>query len=221
MNQQVIIGFATEGTTDTRFLGSIIQRSFENAAFECKSQIEILPIQHIEKQIGLEFIDAVRAAAQKAWERGVMILCVHTDADGKDDSIVFKHKFDPLFEQAESWPHEKHCRNLVAVVPVQMTEAWMLADAQLLKEELGTQKSNVELGIHKNPEDYGDPKDAIKNAIRISRQKETKRRRKNLKIDELYSSIGQKLGLATLNSLKSYRKFMDSVKAAYQKMGYM
>ena len=198
MNSQIIIGFVTEGTSDTRFLGSIIQRSFENKAFECKSQIEILPIQHIEKQTGLEFIDAIRAAAQKAWERGVMILCVHTDADGKDDSTVFEHKFNPLFEQIKTWSHEKHCQNLVAVVPVQMTEAWMLADPQLLKEELGTEKSDVELGIDKKPEEYGDPKEAIKNAIRISRQKETKRRRRNLKIDELYSSIGQKLDLTTL-----------------------
>ncbi|WP_320398068.1 hypothetical protein [Desulfobacter postgatei] len=59
------------------------------------------------------------------------------------------------------------------------------------------------------------------NAIRISRQKETKRRRRNLKIDELYSSIGQKLDLTTLSSLKSYQKFLDSVRAAYQKMGYI
>lgn len=53
MIRQVIIGFVTEGTTDARFLGNIIQRSFEDAAFECKGQIEILPIQHIEKARGL------------------------------------------------------------------------------------------------------------------------------------------------------------------------
>ena len=150
-----------------------------------------------------------------------MVLCVHTDADGKDDSTVVDYKFRPLFEQAELWSHKKHCRNLVAVVPVQMTEAWMLADTQLLKEELGTDKSVVELGIHKKPEDYTDPKEVIKKAITISRQKETKRRRRDLKIDELYSSIGQKLDLTTLNSLESYQKFRNSIITAYQKMNYM
>lgn len=221
MIRQIIIGFVTEGTTDTRFLGNIIQRSFEDAAFECKGQIEILPIQHIEKETGLEFIESIKTCAQKAWDMGVMVLCVHTDADGKDDSTVFGCKLKPLFEQANFWSHQKHCRNLVAVVPVQMTEAWMLADTQLLKEEIGTDKNVVELGIHKRPEDYADPKEVIKKAITISRQKETKRRRRDLKIDELYSSMGQKLDLTALNPLKSYRKFRDSIITAYQKMSYM
>ncbi len=162
MNRQVIIGFVTEGTTDTRFLGNIIQRSFVDAAFECKSQIEILPVKHIKKEIGLDFVETIKTSAQKAWEIGVMVLCVHTDADSKDDSTVFDHKFKPLFDQVKSWSHKKYCRNLVAVIPVQMTEAWMLADTQLLKEEIGTNKKDVELGIHKKPEDYGDPKEVIK-----------------------------------------------------------
>ncbi len=221
MIRQVVIGFVTEGTTDTRFLGNIIQRSFEDAAFECKGQIEILPVQHIQKETGLEFADTIRACARKAWEIGVMILCVHTDADGKDDSTVFKYKFNPLFEQVKSWSHKKYCQNLVVVVPVQMTEAWMLADTQLLRDEIGTDKSQVELGIHKKPEEYADPKEVIKNAIIISRHKETRRRRRDLKIDELYSSIGQKLNLTALTTLKSYRKFRDSIIDAYQTLGYM
>jgi hypothetical protein len=35
------IAYTTEGTTDERFLKSIISKVFEDAAFDCESQIEI------------------------------------------------------------------------------------------------------------------------------------------------------------------------------------
>ena len=41
MTPQLIIGFVTEGTTDHRFLETIIQKTFEDIAFECDNQIEI------------------------------------------------------------------------------------------------------------------------------------------------------------------------------------
>ena len=221
MTRQLIIGFVTEGTTDTRFLGSIIQRSFEHIAFECKGQIEILPIQHLIKEPGIEFIESVKSCAKKALNIGVMVLCVHVDADYKNDSIVFRHKFDPIFSEIEYWPQAIYCNNIIAVVPVQMTESWMLSDTTLFKDEIGTNRSEIELGIHKNPETYKDPKEIIKEAIRISRQDETKRRRRNLKIHELYSSIGQKIDLTALENLKSYQKFSNSIRSVYEKLNYL
>ncbi len=41
MSKQLIIALATEGTTDIRFLKSIIQRTFEKLAFECQDPVEI------------------------------------------------------------------------------------------------------------------------------------------------------------------------------------
>jgi len=39
MSKQVIIGFTTEGKTDVQFLESVIQRSFEDVAFECLQKL--------------------------------------------------------------------------------------------------------------------------------------------------------------------------------------
>ena len=52
MSKQIIIGFAAEGPTDVRFLESIVQRSFEDVAFECDGEVEILPVQCMEKESG-------------------------------------------------------------------------------------------------------------------------------------------------------------------------
>ncbi len=220
MNKQVIIGFTTEGITDVRFLESIIQRSFEDVAFECEGQIEILPVQYIEKQRG-DFVEAVKIYAQRAEKRGIMVLCVHTDADDATDTNIFNYKIKPAFTAVDNAPGEHFCKNLVAIVPVQMTEAWLLSDKELLKAEIGTRKSNEDLGINKSPEIYADPKQTIETAIRIARQDLTKRRRRNLTIAELYSPIGQKISLNTLEKLPSYQKFKEAVRDAFRKLNYL
>ena len=149
MSKQIIIGFTTEGTTDVRFLESVIQRSFEDVAFECSGQVEVLPVQYIEKENG-DFVEVVKYYAQQAEERGIMVLCVHADADDTTDTNTFNYKINPAFIAVNDMQEEPLCKNLVAIVPVQMTEAWMLSDKELLKAEIGTSKSDEELGIDRS-----------------------------------------------------------------------
>jgi hypothetical protein len=52
MSKQIIIAVATEGTTDIRFLESIIQRTFEKIAFECSDLIEVFDPIFLEKVPG-------------------------------------------------------------------------------------------------------------------------------------------------------------------------
>lgn len=221
MNKQIIIGFTTEGSTDVRFLESIIQRSFEDVAFECVGQVEILPIQYVDKQDG-DFITTIRYCSQQAEKRGIMVLCVHADADDRTDANAFNFKINPAFTAMNNDEQERHlCKNLVAIVPVQMIEAWMLSDKELLKAEIGTGKNDEALGIHRSPEVYANPKQAIKTAIRIAREDLTSRRRRDLTISELYLPIGQKISLTTLEGLPSYQKFKEAVRDAFRKLNYL
>ena len=220
MNRQMIIGFTTEGNTDVRFLESIVQRSFESIAFECDGQIEVLPVQYIEKQTG-DFTEVVKLYAQQAAERGIMVLCVHCDADERTDTGTFKHRIEPAFTVICNTEGRSLCKTLVPIVPVVMTEAWMLCDTELLKAEIGTDKSDVDLGIDRFPEEYNDPKECIQNAIRIGRQGFTKRRRGDLRISELYLPIGQQLSLSRLETLPSYRKFKEAVRYAFKEWNYL
>ena len=220
MSKQIIIGFSAEGRTDFRFLKSIIQRSFESVAFECDGQIEVLPVQYIEKVSG-EFSEGLKVCAQQAVERGVMVLCVHCDADAKNDADTFRYKIDPAFSLICETDGDSLCKILVPIVPVVMTEAWMLSDKELLKAEIGTDKSDADLGIGKFPEDYSNPKDCIQKAIKIGRQEMTRRRRKELNISELYQSIGQQVSLNKLDELPSYRKFKEGIRAALRQLQYL
>ena len=116
---------------------------------------------------------------------------------------------------------EHLCKNLIAIVPVQMTESWMLSDKELLKSEIGTDKSDEELGIDKAPELYKDPKQVIMAAIVMARRNMPKRRRKDLKIRELYSPLGQKVVMKALEKLGSYQKFKQAIIEAFKKLNYL
>ena len=219
MSNIITIGFITEGTTDIRFLGQIIRRTFENVAFDCQGEIEVYEPEHI-KSSG-EFIEEVFRASQDAYKIGMKVLCIHTDADAIDDKNVIKHKINPAFEHIANSENFNLCKNLVAVIPIQMTEAWMLADKDVLKNQIDTDLTDRDLGIHRQPERYAKPKEAIENAIRIARRPLPRRRRYEFGISELYQIIGQTADLTKLERLNSYRKFKNEVVEAFRHLGYL
>lgn len=220
MSNIIIIGFATEGKTDFRFLESVIRRTFEDVAFECISTLEIHSIQHVPTKKE-NYVNEILQAARTADKIGVMVLCVHTDSDHKTDANAIQYKISPAFQAVQN-SDEEICKNLVAIVPIQMTEAWMLADPEMLKEEIGTNKSIDELKLHRNPQEIADLKQVIKDALLIAFEDQSKRKRKrNLGIAELYLPLGQRVDLKRLSRLTFYQKFKEAVREAYKKLGYL
>lgn len=212
MSNFILAGLFTEGTTDVRFLSSVAERTLEEVAFDCTGDIETkVEIININKT-GLNFNEQVLEASRVAFNKfGILILFVHTDSDSVSDEIIFQTKIIPA-ENTLKTQDDSCCKNIIAIVPVQMTESWMLADKQLLKEEIGVVKSDTDLGIHLHPESITNPKNVIENIIRISKEDLSKRRRsKGLNISDLYQIIGQKLDMAELEKLQSYQKFKKSL----------
>ncbi len=220
MTKQLLIGLTGEGVTDYRFLNSIVQRTFEQLAFECVGDVEILAVQNIKipKQ---PFADhALQAAKLAHQELGLMILCIHTDADEKNDAEAFQYRITPALTKIQETEGEELCKQIVPIVPVVMSEAWMLADKALFKAEIGTDLSFPNLGITKSPEQIREPKRVIEEAIRIAYSGH-KRRRKLPKIAELYLPIGQKADLSQLQKLPSYQKFENAARKILVDMNYL
>ena len=219
--KQIFIGLITEGTTDSRFLESITKRTFEEIGFDCNGDIEIfVKLLDINKS-RLGFVDFVRHSSKKGLEEfGISVLCVHTDADDIDDTNAYNYKIVPAKELLNSLANDEYCKLLTPLIPVQMMEAWMLSDKELSKKEIGTTKSDNDLGINRSPEQVRDPKSLIENAIRISREHLPKRRR-GLNIGELYQPLGQKISMNELDKLDSFRKFKEEIRRAYRELNYM
>lgn len=218
MSNIVTIGFVTEGATDVRFLENIIKRTFEEIAFDCSGEIEVYDPVNLGSAKG-PFIEAVVSKAKEAYKKGLMVLCVHADADASTDQNTFTNKIDPAFQRIAG-SDEALCRNLAAIVPVRMTEAWMLADKETLKKEIGADVPIRDLGLNRPPERVSDPKSAISDAIRMA-YSNTPRRRPRISIADLYLPLGQKARMEELERLSSYRKFRSAVREVYRSLNYL
>lgn len=221
MGKQLFIGLATEGTTDVRFLESIVKRTFEDIALnECQQDIDIYIFASETAKQGLTFPDyVVKASKEGLMTWGIMTLAIHTDADRDTFQERMENKIKPALKLLEK-QGEECCKLLTPIIPVRMIEAWMLADKELFKEEIGTSKSDAELGINRDPESMADPKQTIENAIRIATEHLPKRRRR-LSIAELYEIIGDIIDLNALSTLDSYRHFKEAVRTTYQALNYI
>lgn len=220
MSNILTIGYITEGTTDVRFLDNIIERTFSEAAMACKGVIEVYAPQHIPTQ-KKTFKEKVLEAAEAADQQGLMVLCVHTDADDFSDAKARAERIRPSLEAVLKSGHDNICKNLVAIVPVQMTEAWLLADEAVLLDAMISSKSLRELGIEHTPESYNDPKAKIIEAIRSVHQHKSKRHRQQVSISDLYGPVGQQCDLKKLRSLSSFQKFEEEVKGSLKNLNYL
>ena len=220
MSKQIIVGLITEGPTDTRFLESIVRRTFEDIAFECSQDIDIFVHTLKTSKVGLSFVDYTKKASNEGVKSlGIMALAVHTDADRDTYNERINNKITPA-QTALNEMNDDYCKLLTPVIPVKMIEAWMLADKELLKSEIGTSKSDNDLGINRDPETIADPKSVIEEAIRIATE-HLPRRRQKLSISELYAIIGDTVSITELAKLDSYRKFQDAVRNTYRTLNYM
>jgi len=218
MTQHIIAGLFTEGSTDTRFLTPILEKTLAQIAYECRGQVDTkVELIQISKT-GLSFIEQVLEAAQQGQEFGMRLLCIHLDADDKTAEHVIKNKLEPAKKSLSEHYKDIYC---IALIPVHETEAWMLADKDLLKAHIGTSKTDSDLGITKAPETVTHPKEIIETAIRIAREHQTKKRRQNLVIADLYLPIGQAVEVEKLDQLPSYQDFKEDVREAFRALNLL
>ena len=218
---QLYIGFTVEGSTDTRFLTQVIQNVFEDIAFECRTDVVIEDVRpvHVHKT---EFTETMLNASRQAAECGITVLCIHADSDARNIENVMEFKFTPFVEALNPLADNDYCKTIVPVIPIQMTEAWMMADKELLKTKIAAQgKRDADLGLERAPEVYADPKQTIMDAIRIAQSGKTKRRRNELTINDLYDEMGQSIPLQKLRELPSFQHFEENVRNAFRSLGYI
>lgn len=219
---QITVGINAEGPTDIRFMKSIIKRTFDEIAFECDKDIEILNINEIRVAKG-KFVETMLEASRKGVEKySISILCIHADADGKDIGQVIDYSFTPFLRSLSLQDDSEYCKVIIPIIPIRMMEAWMLADKELLKKKINAlDLQDSLLGIHKKPETYSNPKAIVEEAIRIANAGKTKRRRYEIGIAELYEDIGLSIGLEALRQLPSFRHFEDGVRKAFKQLNYL
>lgn len=216
MPKYILPAYSGEGPTDERFLGQIIQRTLDELLLDADQQIFSQSTLWIGKVSGRE---EIVTAARKANEYTVQLYCVHADSDGPSYEKAFKERLKPAFSHYEAERKEGDEMILIPVIPVQMTEAWMLADTDLLKRLIRTGRDDNELGWTGAPEKKANPKEVIKRGLRIANQ--DKGTHLKAEIGPLYGDMAEHIDLEKLQKLSSYNKFRASLQAALVKLGYL
>ena len=211
--------YCTEGPTDERFIGNIIYRTFTELAYECRGEIDVHEPVHIQRISGLSFVDStLRVALETGWSN---ILCVHVDADASTHKPVYNRKIEPCLVEMSN--NEDVVKEIVPVIPVYMTEAWMLSDINLLIEEIGADPEVARLVLPSRVnqiERITDPKSTIVEAIRQAYSYKPKKW-SIPDISQLYLPLSQKISLDTLKRLSSYMRFYNACRISLESMGYM
>lgn len=217
--RMLVVGLATEGETDIRFMNDVVLRSIEHLVYtECSQDVDIF-VNPIRAEKGESFEDYVRNSIRRGVEEcGMMALAMHSDSDKDSYEERFLHKFTPVLESLKANP--EGCDLLIPIIPVRMTEAWMLADKELFKDEIGSDDTDAELGLDKRPESIADPKMLIENDLRMLARKRS-RKYDAVAISELYDMLGSKVSVEKLSLLPSFVKFLESVRGALTALGYL
>lgn len=220
--RQLFVGLIAEGSTDVRFLKTVVYKSVLDISWECDNEVEVFDIRDIEAE-GDTFVQKMLDGAYKASTvLGISLICVHADSDHKSAATVIQNKFDPLFRELEKVSDNDYCKHIVPTIPIQMIESWMLADKELLKQLINASDlRDVDLGLERAPEMYSDPKAAIEGAIRIAMSRQPKKKRDQIQISDLYELLGTRLSLEKLRAIPSFCHFEGEVKRVFRNMGLL
>ncbi len=209
----LVLGLFVEGSTDYDFLPPVIRRTTEQILAQHGQsgiyEASVLVIQLTTNQKK----DRAESILQTAYDAyGYHALIVHSDADDPEpDKAVFE-RIEPGFKLVRETT-ENVCKDLVAIIPVQAIEAWILADYEVLLREVGTDLKAHELGIPetaKYVQKISKPKRKLEEAVRIAYANRSRRRRE-IDIRFLYQPMGEKINLKRLQQVPSYIKFVEDL----------
>lgn len=208
-----------EGPTDYSFLQPLLRRVCDDlCARKSRRVIEIGEVLALDVQTGDEvkrrseqIIGAARASSD-----GWHLLFIHADADARSSERARSERVVPALEQLESL---EGARGGVGVIPVRMTDTWVLADSETLCRVMGTTLPAKRLGVPasgKELEALEAPKHVLEHAWR---QVHGGRRRR--RVGSIYALAGEQARLNELRKLTAFRVFERELENALVTLHYL
>ncbi len=209
-----------EGSTDQLFLPPVIVRTAQYIlAQHAQQEVTVEPIEVIEidkRDLGRD--ECIVIAAQKAIRYQALI--VHSDADAPSAEEALRYRIQPGFDLVQK--QKQVCKNLLPIIPIQAIEAWMLADHQLLREEIGTHLSNRNLRIPEKAiqvESIAKPKERLQEIVQRA-YAERQRRHRRARLNKLYEPLGIRISLERLRHLPSYKQFVADLTTTLENLNF-
>ncbi len=191
------VAFYGEGAgSEYVFLKQIVQRTLEDLL----PHIEIL-IQDIRLIEAATQTDKLIAAAQKA--KGYGLLVFHLDGDSRNWEAAYRRRFQPGIEAVQAT--SAAIQDVVPIIPVKMTEAWMLVDFEAFKRVTYTREDNNFPARPHQVEAVDNPKAIINAAVAQA----TQGRRRRIPITDVYLPLADQLDMTRLARVPAYQRFQQ------------
>ena len=215
--QYLGLALYAEGRTDYQFLCPLLLRVCLSAcslAAQCIEVGDVLPLDHSVSLNGASRADRIAQAAQDAapaWN----VLFVHADADG-DAGRALRESILPGLDLVHGMDLPRTAG--VAVVPVRMTESWVLADRDALRAVFGSTLDDAALGLTFNSaalERLADPKRMLDEAFAATRPAG---RRAHAGVMALLNALGEQVALEKLRVLPAFRALEADIDTALRRL---
>jgi hypothetical protein len=230
----MVLALYTEGPTDGNtdkdfnFLPQVIQRTAENILLQhgwSSSEIDVqLPYVRCKKETGeVRLAQSILSVARDT--NGYHALIIHSDGDDRGYEKTLVERFHPgkdLVLAAKNMC-EAVCVDLVPIIPVRMTEAWMLADPDALCTVLGTKIEAAMLGTPaqaKLVEKELDPKARLKFVIKAAYPGLSDTGEKRFR-QALFRELGKQISLKRLHEVPSYQFFVRELTATLLTLNFI
>ena len=217
----LVLALYAEGSTDNRFLPPIIQRTAERIITEYgQDLVDVSELVIVPKQQCQHREECILNAARHVHHCHALI--VHSDADGRTLDRALSERIQPGFDLVYR-TDKAACKHLVPVIPVQMIEAWMLADHGALCAVIGTDLSPQKLGLPNRPTEVerdANPKQTLREVIQKA-VSHRPRRRRQFDFSNHQEYLAHMINLDTLNSVPSYREFVVNFKKTLAELKFI
>ncbi|MBB5869752.1 hypothetical protein F4553_003131 [Allocatelliglobosispora scoriae] len=188
-----------EGSSDCYFLPGVLSRGLEKLIQDCPSHVDVQEVEQYSLYSIADHADLRRSL----------------ESDGGDYDLIFVHRD---YRKADEWFHSFFrtleplgLRNVVKVIPVQTTEAWMLADGDALRVASGSSGlSDRQLGVPRRPsevERIPAPKTLVQGLLPDTKSH--------------YNLLAENIRLEQLEQVPSYQRWAQDTRAALSSLGFM
>lgn len=207
-----------EGATERRFLPPLVQRIAEEVLLNNGlGNTDVFPPEFVRlKNSKSSQAERILEAAKQV--NGLHLLIVHVDADEKTEDEARIERIEPGLQLIRG-SIEPICRDVVPIIPIRTTEAWMLVDTAKLCEVIGITEipEGIALPRPTRLEAHNNPKSLLNSIIKTARER---RPRSRIDVADIHEPLARQIDLAALSHLQAYAKFKADFMVALQELGF-
>ncbi|MEV0615626.1 hypothetical protein AB0I81_20090 [Nonomuraea sp. NPDC050404] len=191
MSRPLVPGLITEGGTDELFLGPVIARQLRALLDDAPRPVDLMEVERGACRM-IKDDDRIRQAILDLAPNCHLIF-LHSDYRERDKAV-------------------RHAdQDVIPLIPVKETEAWLLADAQVWTRVRGADLSRLP-ARPREAERISDPKAVLRAVLAGVNHR---------KVDEHFATAGNNVDLSMLAELPAYAAWVEATSKALRNHGFL